>query len=555
MGAKYSNNKSENKAVVDISANFDQKSFNYAMRFLKSYMKSMEKVLKSVTANANVKPELGTGEMAAAESPSKSSITPVDLSAYSISKIKEPLKENYKLLQKFNDEFNITGIVGMYAFRRIARMGETLIRSMIELTIETQRNEKGFSSLANSIETLNSRVTDIKKNLGSSISTVLEPLFRILGHIAGYISEFTSGLARIPQPMKTILGLITLVVIILPSAISLLMVFKYYMSKITWTLLKQATAGSAAIAWVIKYRAAIASTISIVSLAIVMLLSLYSLFSDVSQDASKSQKNLGLANFDDVNTLSKSAASEVEEVTEKTQKLYKVVSGILAVITGIVLAFKLMLTFGSVLGFAGFTKVTSVLQIFTNPTLLAGVLVITAAIAAIVVTIKKFIDVVSKLKENTDKLSKGTRIISWILAIASALTAVAGAILMIKGALSGNWANVGIGAVMAGVGIGGLFGTEAFVDYQLSKVPAAAHGGVTSGATIAMVGEGKYNEAIMPLGNSPEFSEMKQDITNAVLAGLSVQGGRSNQPINITINVDEDYIYRSYNKVAKQNGR
>ena len=59
----------------------------------------------------------------------------------------------------------------------------------------------------------------------------------------------------------------------------------------------------------------------------------------------------------------------------------------------------------------------------------------------------------------------------------------------------------------------------------------------------------------MPLGNSPEFADMKQDITNAVLAGLSMQGGRSNQPINITVNVDKDYIYKSYNQVAKQNGR
>ena len=52
-------------------------------------------------------------------------------------------------------------------------------------------------------------------------------------------------------------------------------------------------------------------------------------------------------------------------------------------------------------------------------------------------------------------------------------------------------------------------------------LPAMATGGVVSNPTIAMVGEGRYPEAVVPLGDSPQFANMKADIANAVIQGIS----------------------------------
>lgn len=44
----------------------------------------------------------------------------------------------------------------------------------------------------------------------------------------------------------------------------------------------------------------------------------------------------------------------------------------------------------------------------------------------------------------------------------------------------------------------------------------AAKGGVATGPTLTWIGEGKYNEAVVPLGQSPQFKSMKEDIADRV---------------------------------------
>ena len=56
---------------------------------------------------------------------------------------------------------------------------------------------------------------------------------------------------------------------------------------------------------------------------------------------------------------------------------------------------------------------------------------------------------------------------------------------------------------------------------QANDVPAMATGGVVSDATLAMIGEGKYDEAVVPLGNSPQFKTMKEDIASEVLRNMA----------------------------------
>lgn len=50
----------------------------------------------------------------------------------------------------------------------------------------------------------------------------------------------------------------------------------------------------------------------------------------------------------------------------------------------------------------------------------------------------------------------------------------------------------------------------------IKSVPYLATGAITSGPTMAMIGEGRYNEAVIPLGQSPQFKDMKKDIANEV---------------------------------------
>lgn len=61
---------------------------------------------------------------------------------------------------------------------------------------------------------------------------------------------------------------------------------------------------------------------------------------------------------------------------------------------------------------------------------------------------------------------------------------------------------------------------------QANNVPAMAKGGVVNSPTMALIGEGKYNEAVVPLGNSPQFAEMKQDIASSVVKAVAQPQGR-----------------------------
>lgn len=75
-------------------------------------------------------------------------------------------------------------------------------------------------------------------------------------------------------------------------------------------------------------------------------------------------------------------------------------------------------------------------------------------------------------------------------------------------------AAAGLGAVVVAGAIGA--GVALVSAAQASSTPQLAAGGVTTGPTFAMIGEGDYNEAVVPLGNSPQFTEMKRDIAHEV---------------------------------------
>ena len=48
------------------------------------------------------------------------------------------------------------------------------------------------------------------------------------------------------------------------------------------------------------------------------------------------------------------------------------------------------------------------------------------------------------------------------------------------------------------------------------RIPLLAQGGVVDSPTMAMIGEGQYDEAVIPLGNSPQMQDLVQQIADAV---------------------------------------
>lgn len=112
----------------------------------------------------------------------------------------------------------------------------------------------------------------------------------------------------------------------------------------------------------------------------------------------------------------------------------------------------------------------------------------------------------------------------------------------------------------AGMGLPGLVWLAAMLalfatgmaTYAVMKstfsTPAMATGGVVSKPTMALVGEGRYPEAVVPLGNSPQFASMKADIASAVLQGVAaMSGGKGNSGgnVEVVLNIDGDKFARA----------
>lgn len=129
---------------------------------------------------------------------------------------------------------------------------------------------------------------------------------------------------------------------------------------------------------------------------------------------------------------------------------------------------------------------------------------------------------------------KTKQIIGIIGTLVSALTIGAMAWMAYHGAMTLGVAVPVIGAAI-GLGIASI----------KAAIPALATGGIVDQPTVAMIGEGKYSEAVVPLGNSPQFKTMKEDIAASVVSSLaqtptySDQLSRRNTPVILQVNGKE----------------
>ena len=77
---------------------------------------------------------------------------------------------------------------------------------------------------------------------------------------------------------------------------------------------------------------------------------------------------------------------------------------------------------------------------------------------------------------------------------------------------------------------------------SIPRIPnvALASGGVVTSPTYAMVGEGRYDEAVIPLGNSPQMQDLVSQIANAV------QGGSTeSDTVPVQVYMDGDLFFET----------
>lgn len=104
-----------------------------------------------------------------------------------------------------------------------------------------------------------------------------------------------------------------------------------------------------------------------------------------------------------------------------------------------------------------------------------------------------------------------------------------------------------LAAVVAGIVMTAVASASSVVDNNESNGPdtvAMATGGVVSAPTLAMVGEGKYPEAVVPLGQSPQFTSMKQGIAEEVVSLIGPRNNtRNDRPV--VLNIDGQTLARA----------
>ena len=132
-------------------------------------------------------------------------------------------------------------------------------------------------------------------------------------------------------------------------------------------------------------------------------------------------------------------------------------------------------------------------------------------------------------------ISLTNSLISLILGgISSLINSVAGAIQKVVDLLEIDWTVPTIGSVPKIAPV---------------SVPRLAQGAVVSDPTLAMIGEGHYPEAVIPLGDSPQMQELIDKIAEAV-----DNKPDDDVPINVNMYLDGEVIYKSNQKVSRRRG-
>ena len=85
---------------------------------------------------------------------------------------------------------------------------------------------------------------------------------------------------------------------------------------------------------------------------------------------------------------------------------------------------------------------------------------------------------------------------------------------------------------------------------QHVQVPRLAEGGVVDSPTLSMIGEGKYPEAVIPLGDSPQMKNLVQQIADK----LDSTSSNNDTPIQVTMYLDSQVLYKSVQRTSRERG-
>lgn len=133
---------------------------------------------------------------------------------------------------------------------------------------------------------------------------------------------------------------------------------------------------------------------------------------------------------------------------------------------------------------------------------------------------------------------------------------------LLNGLVSAVWNAVR--GIINGVGsiaqqIGELLGKKNWGWKLTARPPRIPHmktGGVVTGPTYALVGEGGKDEAVIPLDNSPQMAQLVQQIADAVRDIPRGGGsGSTNQPIEVRVFLDSREITSAQNRNNRMYGR
>lgn len=92
-------------------------------------------------------------------------------------------------------------------------------------------------------------------------------------------------------------------------------------------------------------------------------------------------------------------------------------------------------------------------------------------------------------------------------------------------------------------------------EITIPRIPEMARGGVVTSPTYLLAGEGRYNEAILPLDNSPQMEQLVQRIADAVDRDGKSSNGSGGPPVEVRVYIGgKEYDAFTY-KAAKRGER
>ena len=477
--------------------------------------------------------------------------------------------------------------------RELTRQEKTLgvyLKSLSDLGYSFGDFENTINSVENQTRILGETIMTLKQIGGDMINTVIAPFLQFFNGFLKVISKMITPLKSLPEGLKKIIGTLMLIVLTAPAIVGTMTLFIYYTTKMRLSLKSlNKHLGESSKRMLIFGKSALKVTKFISSFALLAFgiwsaLDAFGVFNKQGEDnkdnldaqtaAAKTLKRT-LSSFDDVNVFRENesdndsllgeldidsflesidlASDELsnmndlfKETTNWAKGLSIAIAGIGAVgtikniinlVSWVKKSGDLFVKWGNYIAtfFAAawtklgqiMTKVTQWLQ--ANGAAMGSWIAIAANLAALVTNI---VGLFTKWADMTT----GERIVSILTAIASAAFLVGAAIAAIRG-------KYGIAAVLgtAGAVVGAIGSSIAF--------------GAKGSANTTATNVGSNSSTVTSAYSAPNTG-VGTDITNAVMAGVARVGSSNsnNQPININISVDEEYIYKAYNRQAKQNG-